>query len=99
LQASIIVNIGDMERDRHLLQEKSICDMVSEPTAAAYSASPSYICGNDYQITSGVPQSVNEALADIEEGEREFERMETFSHREVMQMVWGKIDNYAGKIQ
>ena len=38
------------------------------------------------------------ALSDIEEGEREFERGDTFTHQEVMKMVWDKITSYAGKI-
>ncbi|MBO6144084.1 MAG: hypothetical protein J6O54_02330 [Prevotella sp.] len=36
-------------------------------------------------------KDVEEALADLEEGEREFLRGETFSHREVMKMIWDKI--------
>lgn len=88
-----------MERNSRIIQEESICDMASEPTVTTYTCSSTHVYSEDYHITPGVPQTVNEALADIEEGEREFERMETFSHREVMQMIWGKIDNYAGKIQ
>ena len=42
-------------------------------------------------IPTGMPQTVEEALADLEEGEREFLRGETFSHREVMKMIWDKI--------
>ena len=33
---------------------------------------------------------------DIDEGEKEVERGETFTHREVMQMIWDKIACYAG---
>ena len=47
-------------------------------------------------LPDGLPQTVEAALADIEEGEREFERGETFTHKEVMQMVWDKINCYAG---
>ena len=49
-------------------------------------------------IPIGVPQNIDMALSDIEEGEREFERGDTFTHQEVMKMVWDKITSYAGKI-
>ena len=42
-------------------------------------------------IPVGVPQNVEMALRDIEEGEKEFERGDTFTHQEVMKMVWDKI--------
>ena len=35
------------------------------------------------------------AIADIEEGEKEFEQGKTFTHRQVMKMVWDKIGSYA----
>ena len=73
--------------------------VVAEPVTSAALTEVSQVSTERFSIPSGVPQSVEEALADIDEGEREFERHETFSHREVMQMIWGKIDNYAGKIQ
>ena len=43
-----------------------------------------------------VPHTLEEALKDIEEGEKEFERGETYTHQEMMQMIWDKIDDYAG---
>ena len=46
-------------------------------------------------IPDGVPQSVAMAIADIEEGEKEFEQGKTFTHRQVMKMVWDKIGSYA----
>lgn len=33
-----------------------------------------------------------------EEGEKEFERGEVISHREMMQMIWNKIDQYTGSL-
>ena len=48
-----------------------------------------------FSLPEGVPQTLEMAIADIETGEREFERGETFSHKEVMQMVWDKINSYA----
>lgn len=47
-------------------------------------------------MPTGLPHNVKEALADIEEGEHEFERGETYSHKEVMKMVWSQIESYAG---
>jgi len=73
--------------------------IAAEPAATAVLTEVPQVSTERFGIPSGVPQSVEEAFADIDEGEREFERHETFSHREVMQMIWGKIDNYAGKIQ
>lgn len=67
------------------------CLRAAEPSVAiAVSTAP---CANveRFRIPEGLPQSVDEALADIDEREREFERDETFTHREVMQMVWDKI--------
>ncbi len=49
-------------------------------------------------IPKGLPQSVEEALADINEGELEFQRGETISHRQAMQMIWNRIETYAGQI-
>ena len=69
-------------------------DVMSEPAVAAASlerqSSPNSI------MPAGLPHNVKEALADIEEGEHEFERGETYSHKEVMKMVWSQIDSYAG---
>ena len=61
-------------------------------------ANPNVVKPSNHNIPIGVPKTVEEALADIEEGEREFECGETYTHKEVMQMVWDKIDGYAGKI-
>jgi len=69
--------------------------MVSEPIAASLTTSEETVA-EKVNVTKGLPQSVDDALADIDEGEREFERKETFSHHEVMQMVWNKINCYAG---
>ena len=51
-----------------------------------------------FRVPVGQPRSIDEALADIEEGEREFQRGDTFSHKKVMQMIWSKIDGYVGKV-
>ncbi len=70
--------------------------MTAAEAIAATSSNTSSLQQDRVAITAGVPQTLEEALSDIEEGEREFERGETFSHREVMQMVWDKIGCYAG---
>ena len=44
----------------------------------------------------GLPQTWEEALSELEEGEREFERGDTYSHEEVMKMIRDTIENYAG---
>ena len=67
----------------------------AEPFAVGCIA-PSTVERTIVPITKEVLQSVTEALKEIDEGEREFEHGETFSHREIMQMVWGKIEAYAG---
>ena len=72
-------------------------EMASEPTGMAM-ANPNVVKPSNHNIPIGVPKTVEEALADIEEGEREFECGETYTHKEVMQMVWDKIDGYAGKL-
>ena len=54
---------------------------------------------DDAHVPIGMPQSVAEALADLEEGEREFEHKETFSHVAVMQMIWDKIGGHEGRLQ
>ena len=69
--------------------------MAAEPAAVAIVPASSRIATDRLSIPVGMPQSVDEALRDLEEGEKEFERNETFSHREVMQMVWDKIGSYA----
>ena len=86
-----------MKRDDSFRNDEA--GVVAEPVTSAALTEVSQVSTERFSIPSGVPQSVEEALADIDEGEREFERHETFTHREVMQMIWGKIDNYAGKIQ
>ena len=87
-----------MKRDNSFTND-NVGLIAAEPVTSAALNEVSQVSTERFCIPSGVPQSVEEALADIDEGEREFERHETFSHREVMQMIWGKIDNYAGKIQ
>ena len=60
-----------------------------------------YILGNaalDDQancMPEGIPHTVEQALAEIDEGEKEFEENRVFSHEQVMQTVWAKIYNYA----
>lgn len=76
------------------IEEDSREDVVSEPSAVAVS-SERQVSPNGF-IPVGLPHDVEKALADIEEGEREFERGETYSHKEVMEMVWSQIDSYAG---
>ena len=49
-----------------------------------------------FAMPAGVPHSVEAAMADIDEGERQFVQGKTFTHKEVMQMVWDKINCYAG---
>ncbi len=71
------------------------CMTAAEPVAGleqtAYSKPQRH-----HNVPVGVPSTAEIAIAEIEEGEKQFERGETFSHREVMQMVWTKINNYAG---
>ena len=87
-----------MKKDNSFMNDDTVVT-AAEPATSADQTEVSKVSTDGFCIPSGVPQSVEEALTDIDEGEREFERHETFSHREVMQMIWGKIDNYAGKIQ
>ena len=68
---------------------------LSEPAVAVMPHTPETM-HNRFAIPKGMPQSVEEALSDIDEGEKEFEQGETFTHREVMQMIWDKIACYAG---
>lgn len=70
-------------------------EMVAEPTGVAV-ATPGKVVPSDHSIPAGVPHTIEKALAEIEEGERQFEHDEVYSHKEVMQMVWGKIGGYAG---
>ena len=88
-----------MKRDNSPVYEAEKDMMAAEPLEIISITERPRNNAEPYCITPGLPQSVAEALAGIEEGEREFERNETFSHREVMQMVWGKINSYAGKVQ
>ena len=53
---------------------------------------------NDMDFAHGpsdVPHTLDMAMADIEEGEKQFENGETYTHEEVMGMVWDKIAQYA----
>ena len=84
-----------MAKDNQLITEENEAMMASEPFLVS-TATISRVNNEPFSIPSGMPQSVDEALADIEEGEREFERGETSSHREVMKMIWDKIGSYAG---
>ena len=82
-------------------EEDGSCMIASEPIAAlselAAAALPTASeREQNPHIPKGMPQSVDKALSDIDEGEKEFERGETFTHREVMQMIWDKIACYAG---
>ena len=84
-----------MEKDNYPITVEDDSMLVSEPAVAAMS-NVSQVKQKPFTIPKGMPQSVDEALCDIDEGEKEFERGETFTHREVMQMVWDKIACYAG---
>ena len=86
-----------MEEEKKYPPIENEPEMASEPTGMAM-ANPNVVKPSNHHIPIGVPKTVEEALADIEEGEREFECGETYTHKEVMQMVWDKIDGYAGKI-
>lgn len=68
---------------------------VEEPAVAIASAPVAVEIQYDF-IADGVPHTLEDAITDLEEGEREFEQGETLSHKEVMQMVWDKIHAYAG---
>lgn len=82
-----------MKKDHHNKENECLSDKASEVTLGINVPKAK---ASRFKIPAGLPQSVDEALADIEEGEQEFERKETFSHREVMQMIWDKIGSYAG---
>ena len=77
-------------------EEDGSCMIASEPVAALSEPTAVMSTALERELPKGVPQSVVEALSDIDEGEKEFERGETFTHREVMQMIWDKIACYAG---
>ena len=83
-----------MEQTNEIIRNENDGTMVAEPVVALKAENDTYATSERYSIPLGMPQTVEEALTALEEGEREFERRETFSHREVMQMVWSKIDNY-----
>jgi len=72
--------------------------LVAEPVSGMVAPSERN-SGQKFSLPAGLPRSVDEALTDIDEGELEFERGETFSHKEVMQMVWNRIEGYGGKVQ
>ncbi len=84
-----------MAKDNQLITKENDSMMVSEPVLVSAN-NVSRVNNDPFRIPSGMPQSVDEALTDIEEGEKEFERGDTFSHRKVMQMIWDKIESYAG---
>ena len=84
-----------MAKDNQLITGENDSMMASEPVLVSAN-NVSRVHKEPFFIPAGMPQSTDEALADIEEGEREFERGETISHREVMKMIWDKIGNYAG---
>jgi hypothetical protein len=88
-------NMKERKPYQNIEEEDGSCMTASEPAVAVMSdVAP--IKQNSFTIPEGMPQSVDEALSDIDEGEKEFERGETFTHREVMQMIWNKIACYAG---
>lgn len=89
-------NIKIME-DKHypILDEEESGLMVEESAVAVAPAPVAMEICHDF-IADSVPHTLEDAIADLEEGEREFERGETFSHKEVMQMIWDKIHAYAG---
>ncbi|MBO5626287.1 MAG: hypothetical protein J5953_10920 [Prevotella sp.] len=76
------------------IEEEQSEGIMSEPAVSA--ASLERQSSSKSILPVGLPRNVKEALADIEEGEREFEHGETYSHKEVMKMVWSQIDSYAG---
>lgn len=80
-------------QEKKYKQQETEREMVSEPIAHAECYTPTVVV---HPIPDGVPHSFEEAIKDIEEGEKEFERGEVFTHQEMMQMIWDKIDNYAG---
>ena len=83
------------EKEYSTIEEEIGCMTAAEPIGSSIYA-PIVDSKPSRTIPLGVPSTIEMAIADIEEGEREFERNETFSHKEVMQMVWNKIASYAG---
>ncbi len=69
--------------------------VAGEPAVASSYVIPS-VADPTSDIADGLPKNEEEALSAIEEGEREFERGEVFSHKDVMQMIWQRIESYAG---
>ncbi len=90
------MKMDSMNKENHSIYEGDASLMASEPLLASSMPNSPQAVGNRHIIPAGMPQSVDEALADIEEGEKEFERNETVSHRDVMQMIWNKIERYVG---
>ena len=84
-----------MKKEKYSTCEEEQSTIAAEPIVAVMSDTSSFH-QDKYVIPVGMPQTVEEALHDIDEGEREFQNGETFTHREVMQMVWDKIGCYAG---
>jgi hypothetical protein len=85
-----------MEEEKDSVYKKE-ADVAAEP-AMTIEYGVTNTIEHGVHIPSGVPKSTREALLDIEEGEREFQRGETFTHKEVMQMIWDKIGKYAGQV-
>lgn len=87
-------NIPRMEtQDKKYKQQETEREMVSEPVTPVDCYTPTVAVR---RLPDGVPHSFEEAIKDIEEGEKEFDRGEVFTHQEMMQMIWDKIENYAG---
>ncbi len=80
-------------RDKKYKQHETEQQMASEPVAYAEYGIPEVAIQS---MPEGVPHSFDEVIKEIEEGEKEFERGEVFTHQEMMQMIWDKIENYAG---
>lgn len=80
-------------QDKKYKEHETDSQMVSEPVTHLDSYAPAI---SVVRMPDVVPHTLEEALKDIEEGEKEFERGETYTHQEMMQMIWDKIDDYAG---
>ena len=80
-----------MDKRKEIINEEELQWTACEPIISMTNAVPRQK-KQTISIPEGVPQTVEMAIADIEAGEREFERGETFTHKEVMQKVWDKID-------
>lgn len=65
------------------MNEKEVPEWTAEDPVGVASYSP-HVVEQIQTLPQGVPHSFSEAIADIDEGEREFERGETYTHREVI---------------